>query len=165
MAQLPESHLIASWGLVLWLRLWRKPSKRELICYLSEFLDCHWRFDLYDSVDTDRDGWIQINYEQFMKVSITRPTRNTSPFLTKFRGLDRAQCSLRVLFDASGQLYNHHTIPCSSWRIISCICILYHLRSEDIDTLPSLIVYFMQEPHVLFSFLFVVRLFYGGGCA
>ena len=24
---------------------------------------------VYSSADTDRDGWVQLNYEQFMKVS------------------------------------------------------------------------------------------------
>lgn len=28
----------------------------------------------YPSADTDRDGWIQINYDQFMKVCVAPPT-------------------------------------------------------------------------------------------
>ena len=49
------------------------------------------------SVDTDRDGWIQINYEQFMKVAFTRSSDEPS-FLTQSNGLDRAQRSMKVHF-------------------------------------------------------------------
>lgn len=37
--------------------------------------------DLWHSVDTDRDGWIQINYEQFMKVGLVFPASKAPPFL------------------------------------------------------------------------------------
>lgn len=56
--------------------------------------------DLCYSVDTDRDGWIQVNYEQFMKVGIAHPSRDALSFLTQSDGSDRTQRSLRVLSDS-----------------------------------------------------------------
>jgi hypothetical protein len=44
------------------------------------------------SVDTDRDGWVQINYEQFMSVNTTPPPRRH--LFTEIVHLDRAECTL-----------------------------------------------------------------------
>ena len=55
-------------------------------------LDYSAPIDYLRSVDTDRDGWVQINYEQFMSVGSTLLLRRHP--LAELVYLDRAECTL-----------------------------------------------------------------------
>jgi hypothetical protein len=51
--------------------------------------------DLKQSADTDRDGWVMINYEEFMKVSFWSPHLLWMIRLTRSM-VDRSECSIVV---------------------------------------------------------------------
>lgn len=58
------------------------------------------RLDILDvvySVDTDRDGWVQINYEQFMQVSWTGSALALCLTHSSF-AVDGSQCPLILVF-------------------------------------------------------------------